>query len=105
MSSSEPRRSKKWNEYVTVEPTMFFYMFAFQLTSVIEQELFVQKACRVNLNHSAKICDHLSNQNNTDISKEVQVSAKGIVLSVLNKKNLTGTNDRKPFQFFINGMA
>lgn len=55
---------------------MFFYMFAFQLTSVIEQELFVQKACRVNLNYSAEICDNLVNEKNADISKEVQVSRK-----------------------------
>lgn len=76
MPSSVLGRSKKWNEYVTVEPTMFFYMFAFQITSVIEQELFVQKACRVNLNYSAEICDDLLNKNNSDISKEVQVSPK-----------------------------
>lgn len=51
---------------------MFLYMFAFQLTSVIEQAFFVRRACMVNHNYSAAICDNLGNY--TDIQKEVQVS-------------------------------
>lgn len=66
----EPR---KWFQYITVEPTMFFYMFAFQLTSVIEQAFFVYKACRVNHNYSSEICDHITDANYTDIKAEVQV--------------------------------
>lgn len=64
---------------------MFLYMFAFQITSVIEQELFLQKACRVNLNYSIEICDDLLNKNNSDISKEVQVSWKMNLRFLLNK--------------------
>lgn len=60
-----------WFRYVTVEPTMFLYMFAFQLTTVIEQDLFVKKACLANHNFTKEICDNLKNY--TDISKEVQV--------------------------------
>lgn len=51
---------------------MFLYMFAFQLTSVVEQDLFVKKACLANLNYTADICYNLSNH--TEINKEVQVS-------------------------------
>lgn len=64
--------SISWLRYITVEPTMFLYMFAFQLTSVVEQDLFVKKACLANLNYTADICYNLSNH--TEINKEVQVS-------------------------------
>lgn len=50
---------------------MFLYMFAFQLTSVVEQAFFVEKACRINHNYSHEICDNISA--NADIKKEVQV--------------------------------
>lgn len=62
----------KWYQYITVEPSMFLYMFAFQLTYVIEQAFFVRKACIVNHNYTADICDNISNY--IDIKKEVQVS-------------------------------
>lgn len=67
-----PIETKTWFQYITVEPTMFLYMFAFQLTSVIEQAFFIQKACLVNHNFTAQICENLSNY--TDINKEVQVN-------------------------------
>lgn len=63
---------QKWYQYITVEPSMFLYMFAFMLTSVIEQQLFVQKACLSNHNFTKEICDDLANHK--DIQKEVQVS-------------------------------
>ncbi|XP_046386088.1 proton-coupled folate transporter isoform X2 [Ischnura elegans] len=44
---------------ITVEPVMFMYMFAFSVTQVVEQALFVDKACRVDFNISSDICAHL----------------------------------------------
>lgn len=64
----------RWYQYVTVEPTMFLYMFAFQLTSVIEQEFFVRRSCMVNHNYNASICENLKNY--PDIQKEVKVSCR-----------------------------
>lgn len=73
MSSSSETMDQplRWYQYITIEPTMFLYMFAFQLTSVIEQAFFVRRACMVNHNYPAHICDNLVNY--TDIQKEVQV--------------------------------
>lgn len=75
LSSMNPNintEKRSWFQHITVEPTMFLYMFAFQITSVIEQQLFVRKACLVNHNLTEEICDHLANYK--DIQKEVQVS-------------------------------
>lgn len=44
---------------VTVEPVIFFYMFAFMLTSVVEQAFYVDRACRVNLNLSDTTCSRI----------------------------------------------
>lgn len=44
---------------ITVEPAMFLYMFGVQLTSVVEQELFISKACTVNHNMTKEICESL----------------------------------------------
>lgn len=73
VNTAQPRQSwfMSWFRCITVEPTMFLYMFAFQLTSVIEQELFVRKACLANHNFTEEICDNLKNY--TDKHKEVQV--------------------------------
>lgn len=62
----------RFYRYITVEPTMFLYMFAFQLTSVIEQDLFVKKACLSNHHYSSDICNNLTAYD--DIKKKVQVS-------------------------------
>lgn len=53
---------------------MILYMMAFMTTSVVEQALFVDKACRVNHNYTKEICDDIANPKYKDINKEVQVS-------------------------------
>jgi MFS transporter, PCFT/HCP family, solute carrier family 46, member 3 len=52
----------KWLRFVnniTVEPVMFLYMFAYMLTSVVEQRFFIDKACRVDLGYSDEICSNI----------------------------------------------
>lgn len=58
-------------ESISVEPTMFLYMFAFMFTSVVEQEFFVQKACRVNHNFSAEICANINANENKEHKQQV----------------------------------
>lgn len=64
---------KKWYSLITVEPTMFLYMMAFMLTTVIEQVFFVYKACRVDHNYPEDVCRNIQNYDN--VKKEVQVIA------------------------------
>lgn len=52
---------------------MALYMFAFMITSVVEQAFFVYKTCRVNHNYTEEICVNINQANYTDIKKEVQV--------------------------------
>lgn len=66
-------RRQPWHHYITVEPSMALYMFAFSLTTVIEQELFVRKACLVNNNFPIEVCEDLKNKANNASSAAVQV--------------------------------
>lgn len=63
---------RPWYDYVTVEPTMFLYMLAFMLTSVVEQAFFLHKACRVNHGLSVEQCATLDA--NETLKRTVQVT-------------------------------
>lgn len=61
-----------WYKYITVEPTMFFYMMAYMITNVIEQTFYVFQTCHINHGYSTEICYNISKH--ADINKEVQVT-------------------------------
>uniref|UniRef100_A0A1B0B6N5 Major facilitator superfamily (MFS) profile domain-containing protein n=1 Tax=Glossina palpalis gambiensis TaxID=67801 RepID=A0A1B0B6N5_9MUSC len=63
-----------WYREISVEPTMFLYMFAFMITTVVEQDFFLQKACRVNNNFTEEICDRIKDIENAEYKKQVQVT-------------------------------
>lgn len=63
---------ERWYHKITVEPSMFLYMMAFMLTSVIEQVFFLYKACTVNHGYSHDICINIESYQ--DIKKEVQIT-------------------------------
>ncbi|XP_049315340.1 proton-coupled folate transporter isoform X1 [Bactrocera dorsalis] len=78
-SNSRWAKTKKncmspWYKKVSVEPTMFLYMFAFMITSVVEQDFFVQKACRVNNNFTDEICSNIQADENAIYKKQVQIT-------------------------------
>ncbi|KAL7038667.1 hypothetical protein ACKWTF_009649 [Chironomus riparius] len=57
--------NKKWYQKISVEPTMFLYMMAFMLTSVVENVFFVYKSCTVNHGYSHEICINIEKYNET----------------------------------------
>lgn len=72
------RSRRKWRKYigwvekVSVEPTMWLYMMAFMITSIVEQAFFVHKSCRVDHGYSEEICSKLND--NATIKAEVQMT-------------------------------
>ncbi|XP_017881550.1 proton-coupled folate transporter isoform X1 [Ceratina calcarata] len=66
------RKYFKWINDVSVEPTMWMYMMAFMITSVVEQAFFVYKACRVDHGLSEETCSKLND--NQTLKAEVQVT-------------------------------
>ncbi|KAJ0183899.1 hypothetical protein K1T71_000322 [Dendrolimus kikuchii] len=70
----EDKENKKpWYKYITVEPSMFFYMMAFMITNVVEQTFYLFQTCKVNHDYSEDICYNLSQY--SEINAEVQVTA------------------------------
>lgn len=65
-------RRERWYQKITVEPSMFLYMMAFMLTSVVEQVFFLYKACTVNHGYSHDVCINIEQYQ--DIKKEVQIT-------------------------------
>ncbi|CAK9826806.1 Proton-coupled folate transporter [Anthophora retusa] len=72
MSMKKKEKRCKWIRHVSVEPTMWLYMMAYMITSVVEQAFFVHKACRVDHGYSEEVCMKLND--NETIKAEVQVT-------------------------------
>ncbi|KAH8322784.1 hypothetical protein KR059_005590 [Drosophila kikkawai] len=72
--SSGPRSACQWVWHVvtsiSVEPTMFLYMFAFMITSVVEQNFYLYKSCRVNNNFTEEVCRNLNRPENKEFKDQ-----------------------------------
>ena len=60
----------KYLRQITVEPVFFLVFVNFGLIAISNQDLYLKKACLVNLNYTEEVCDNLQNQ--TDVQTEVQ---------------------------------
>jgi hypothetical protein len=61
---------------INVEPVYLMFWVSLGMYYIPSQELYVQKACRVNLQHPEAACDNISN--NTEIQLETQQLVAGI---------------------------
>ena len=52
---------------VTVEPVVMLFSLNLGLTGITTQDLYLQKACRVNLNISQDICDNIHNHTGAQV--------------------------------------
>ena len=57
---------------ITVEPIVFLYLLNGCTYTIVFQNLQIEKACKVNLNQTADICDNLNDPGNEEIQNEVQ---------------------------------
>lgn len=67
----------------TVEPILFCYIIPGMLSSLAIQNLYLEKACRINLNYSTEICDALNlrqTENYTNEEQEVQRVTASVTL-------------------------
>lgn len=75
------KENQKWYKKITVEPILFLYIFAFMITNVIEQDLFLQKICRINKNYPVDICNNIKNISNEKYKIEVQKTMSNYLLA------------------------
>lgn len=71
MTQRKWKKYFEWVDKISVEPTMWLYMMAFMITSVVEQAFFVYKSCRVDHGYPEEVCAKLND--NETIKAEVQV--------------------------------
>lgn len=69
-----PNLKNKFNEFrgmITVEPCIAIFLIAMSVTGIANQNLLLDKTCRVNLGYSDEICDALIRRDmaNSSISK------------------------------------
>ena len=60
-------------------PVVFLFYICFGIFFVTSQQLYIEKACKVNLNYSEEVCDNIKEHNETQIEaqkliSEIQVS-------------------------------
>ena len=59
---------------VTVEPVVVLYCLIVALSGIPGEELYLKKACRVNLNHTQDVCDDIYNHPAVQIETQKIVS-------------------------------
>ena len=59
---------------ITLEPVYFLFMAAMGMTVFTSQELYLMKACKVNLNFTEYLCDNINNHTDIQISTQKYVS-------------------------------
>ena len=57
-------------ENITLEPVVFIFAVNFGFWVLASQQLYVDKMCQVNLNHSKEICDNIQ----SGVHKEIQLT-------------------------------
>jgi PCFT/HCP family folate transporter-like MFS transporter 1/3 len=82
---SEVGNERWWKHFrVTVEPSLFLYMMAFMVTTVVENVYYNYKSCTANHNFTHEICIEL--EKHDDVKKLVQKTTSNF----LQNNNIAG---------------
>ena len=55
-------------------PVVFLFYICFGIFFVTSQQLYIEKACKVNLNYSEEVCDNIKEHNETQIEAQKLIS-------------------------------
>ena len=67
---------------ITVEPVVIFYCLVVALSGIPGEEMYVKKACLVNLNHTREVCDNIYDH------KEIQLETQKLVSGLQAKSGI-----------------
>ena len=59
---------------ITLEPVYFLFMAAMGMIAFTSQELYLMKACKVNLNFTEALCENINNHTDIQIMTQKYVS-------------------------------
>ena len=63
---------------ITVEPIVFLYLLNGCTYTIVFQNLQIEKACKINLNHTDDVCDNLKDPANEEVQNEVGLLVSNI---------------------------
>ena len=59
---------------ITIEPVVAMYCLIIALSGIPGEELYLKKACKVNLNHTMEVCDNIHDHEEAQIATQKLVS-------------------------------
>ncbi|KAL3289026.1 hypothetical protein HHI36_003469 [Cryptolaemus montrouzieri] len=72
--------------HITVEPLVFFYILPGAMGLLTSQNLYLEKACRVNLNYSSSVCDAMVRRDPTGYEEYQETEVQKLVATMLSIK-------------------
>ena len=57
-------------KFISLEPIFFLFSLSITLTAITTQDLYLAKACKVNLNYTETLCDNIHQHG--DVQRETQ---------------------------------
>jgi len=82
--SNSNNKFKKWFRVVfNLELAMALHAFSHSINGVIVTNLYIEKACRVNLNYSTEICDHINDYDSENNQVQIIVSTLELYSTIL----------------------
>ena len=69
------KTAKQFMQGITIEPAFFLFMLAHGFYVIVAQALYIDKVCRVNLNYTSEICDHIQQHDEEQIQVQKYVAA------------------------------
>ncbi|KAL3279996.1 hypothetical protein HHI36_017504 [Cryptolaemus montrouzieri] len=73
---------------ISVEPLIFCYLLPSVMNYLVCQNLYLEKACRVNLGYSSSTCDAMSNRNVSGYTEEQEMQVQKLVSKMVAIKTL-----------------
>ena len=64
---------------ITIEPVVCLYCLIIALSGIPGEELYLKKACHVNLNYSMEVCDDIYNHEDAQIQTQKLVSGIQVI--------------------------
>ncbi|XP_050443837.1 solute carrier family 46 member 3-like [Adelges cooleyi] len=83
ISNTEAEQKKPFLKRLTVEPILLPYIVACVLVNLTNQNLNIQKACRVNLDLSKRVCASLDHQDSSNSSDTSELQVQKLVANML----------------------
>ncbi|KAK9880876.1 hypothetical protein WA026_013204 [Henosepilachna vigintioctopunctata] len=82
------RRLKIFVSNISLEPTFLCILFTSVMYQLVAQNLYLEKACRVNIGYNSSVCDALTQRNISGYTKLQEVEVQKLVSQMLGLRTL-----------------